>query len=152
MERFNSASEHVGWPYRTLVQQVIHAFFGKHRAFYIEAAIKDAEARGMQESDYYRILRDESEDELNRYISGRPGFGPAPLDPIEPISTSSEFKQKYNTITLSNYNYVLLRVARIVDTGPLTQVVSRIVDYHFSNYWESNYLFQIERDQACKFK
>lgn len=152
MRRFNEASEHVGWPYRTLAQQVIHAFLAKHRDFYTKAALKDAEARGMNESSYYQVLRDTSEDDLGRYISGRPGFGPAPLDPIDPIPTDSEFRQKYNTITISNYNYVLLKVARIVDTGPLTQVVSRIVEHHFDTYWESNYFIQIDRDQRCVFK
>lgn len=151
MERFTAASESLGWPYRSLAQQVIHAFFAKHRDFYANAAIKDAAARRMTEEDYYRVLRDKSEEDLGRYVSGRPGFGPAPLDPIEPIPTGEAFKQKYNTITLSNYNYALLRVSRIVDTAPLTQVVSRLVKYHFDNYWDTNYLPQINRDQACKF-
>lgn len=151
-ERFTAASETLGWAYRSLAQQVIHGFFAKHKGFYTEAALKDADARGMSESDYYQVLRDKSEDDLSRYVSGRPGFGPAPLDPIAPISTGPEYRQKYNTITLSSFNFCLLKVCRIVDTAPLTQVVSRIVHYHFDTYWETNYLPQIKADQACKFK
>ncbi|MBD2261120.1 hypothetical protein [Pseudanabaena sp. FACHB-2040] len=154
MERFNAASESLGWAYRSLAQQVIHGFFAKHKDFYIEAALKDAAARGMPEEDYYKVLRDGSEDDLARYVAGRPGFGPAPLDPVEPVPTGPEFRQKYNTISLSSYNYCLLKVCRIVDTGPLTQVVSRIVRYHFedSGYWEKNYLPQIAADKACRFR
>lgn len=153
-ERFTAASESLGWPYRTLAQQVIQAFFKKHRDFYVEAALKDAEARGMDESDYYQTLRDRSDDDLARYVRGRPGFGVAPLDPVEPIPTGGEFKQKYNTITLSNYNYVLLRVAKVIDAdnSSLTQVVSRMVKYHFDHYWVPNYEPQIELDQRCKFR
>jgi predicted DNA-binding protein len=153
-ERFTAASENLGWPYRTLAQQVIQAFFKKHRDFYVEAALKDAAARGMDEGDYYRVLRDVGEDSLVRYVSGKPGFGPAPLDPVEPIPTGEDFKQKYNTITLSSYNYVLLRVAKIADAdgSSLTQVISRMVKYHFDTYWASNYEPQILLDHACKFR
>jgi hypothetical protein len=151
-ERFETACEQMGWAYKALVQQCIHAFFKRNRDFYAEAAIKDCQARGMEESNYYRTLRDESEESLDRYVSGRPGFGSAPLDAVDPVATGDENRKRYGVITLSNYNSVLLKVCRVVDNGPMIQVISRIVKGHFNDYWDAQYRPQIERDRDCKFK
>lgn len=150
--RFDLACEELGWASKGLVTQCIQAYFKVNKDYYIEAALSDAKARGMAETDYYRILRDASEDDLNPYIAGRPAFGGTPLDPVPAVSTGEDNRKRYNTLTLSSYNLVLLRVARIVDMGPLVQVVSRIVKQHFDRYWESNYAPQIDLDKACTFK
>lgn len=151
-ERFDLASESLGWAYKSLAQQCIHAFFKVNREFYVNAALTDAEARGMTEVGYYMALRDGSEDDLDRYQAGRPGFGATPLDEVLDVATGVENRRRYNVITISNFNFVLLRVARIVDTGSMTQLVSRIIKQHFERYWEPNYKAQIDLDQACKFK
>ncbi|NET34456.1 MAG: hypothetical protein F6K19_20930 [Cyanothece sp. SIO1E1] len=149
-ERFDLACDQLGWASKSLVQQCIHAFFKKNRTFYAEAAIKDAEAREVNEVDYYRILRDETEEDLPRYTKGRPGFGITPLDDV-PFVEADQVKRRYNVITLSNYNFVLLRVARIIDTGPMIQLASRILQQHFGTYWTTNYQPQIKCDQTCSF-
>jgi hypothetical protein len=148
-ERFDLACEQLGWANKSLVQQCVHAFFAKHQGFYAESALKDLAAREMDEHDYYRILRDESEAKLPKYVKGRPGFGVTPLDEVD--SLDEGIQRTYNVVTLSNYNSVLLKVARIVDTGPMVQVVSRIVHHHFETYWETNYFPQIERDKKLIF-
>lgn len=150
-ERFETASDRIGWAYKSLAQQCIHAFFKKHQGFYVKAAKLDYTARGMDESDYYRTLRDGSEDDLKPYLSTRPDFGTAPLAAIPLVKTGEDTRQRYGVITLSDYNLVLLRVCQIVDMGPMSQVISRIVKLHFDEYWETNYLPQIELDDLCKF-
>ena len=117
--------------------------------FYSQAGIKDALARGIEVEEYYRTLRDQGELSLPSYVHGRPGFGVTPLDSIE--EPEQTFQRRYNKITLSNYNYVLIQVARIVDTGPMIGVASKILQHHFDTYWERNYLPQIDRDQRCSF-
>lgn len=151
--RYDLACDQLGWANKSLVQQCIHAFLGnkENRVLYAEAAIKDAEARGMDAAEYYRVLRDASEENLTRYTNGRPAFGATPLDRIPFLETTHSEKRRYNTITLSNYNFVLLRVARIIDTGPMVQLVSRILEHHFDVHWEKRYKPQIDRDTACSF-
>jgi hypothetical protein len=63
------------------------------------------------------------------------------------VDTAFKNKRRYGTIALGGFNFVLLRVAQLVDLGPQTQLISRIVKYHFDQYWETNYLPQIEFDE-----
>ena len=151
-KRFDIACDEIGWASISLVAQCCQAFLKVNREYYACSALIDCEARGMEESSYYQILRDGSEENLERYRAGRPAFGATPLDDIPDVQTGKETRVQYNTLALSGYNAVLLRVARIVDTGALSQLVSRIVKQHFEKYWESNYYPQIYLNQNCKFK
>lgn len=146
------ACEELGWNKSTIVKQCLHGFFRRDGAFYADAGILDAQSRGMSEEDYFKTLRDDSEDDLARYIAGRPGFGSSPIDAIDPVAQDANYKRTYNTIGLSAYNYVLLKVARIVDGGSMVQVVSRMLVKHLTDNWETIYQIQIDRDQNCRFK
>lgn len=146
------ACTELGWSKAAIAKQCLHGFFRRDGDFYANAALIDAKARGMSEEDYFKILRDGSEEDLDRYIDGRPAFGAAPIDEIAPIPSLSENRRSYNTIGLSAYNYVLLKVARIVDGGSMTQVISRMIVKHLDDHWEKSYFSQIERDRLCKFK
>lgn len=146
------ACDELGWNKSTIVKQCLHGFFHRHGEFYAKAGMIDAEARGMSEEEYFQTLRDRSEDDLKRYRQGRPGFGASPIDDILPIPTEPAFKRSYNTIGLSAYNYVLLKVARIVDGGSMVQTISRTIVKHLNDHWEATYQPQIDRDHKCKFK
>jgi hypothetical protein len=150
-ERFELACDRVGWALKNLAQQCIHAFLKKNQAYYIAAARLDYEARGMTESEYYLALRDGGEDDMKPYRSDRPKFDPSPLDTVPMVKTGKEYRRRYGVITLSGYNFVLLKVCQIVDRGPMIQVISRIVRQHFDDYWE-NYRAQIERDDKHRFE
>lgn len=147
-ERFDQACEEIGWALRTQAVQCLKAFSREHKDYYISCALMDAEARGMTQEEYYRVLRDEGADKLKSYIDMRPGFPPTPLDRIPPID---EIRQKYNKVSLTGYNLVLLRVAQIVDRGTMIQLVSRIIEYHFQKYWDLVYAPQIRLNQLCRF-
>lgn len=147
MARYNRVCTELHWADSGLLRQCISAFFKVHQGFYVEAGYKDLEARGMAVSDWYKTLRDGSIEDLPPYRRGRPIFGPTPLDPVPPVVTSVEGRRRYATISLGGFNLVLLRTAQLVDLGPLTQLVSRIVVYHFDTYWETNYLPQLEFDE-----
>jgi hypothetical protein len=151
-ERLMLACDELGWNKSAIVKQCLHGFFRRDGEFYADAGIIDAQARGMSEEEYFKTLRDSSEEDLQRYINGRPGFGASPIDLILPINSSVENKRSYNTIGLSAYNYVLLKVARVVDGGSMIQVVSRMIVKHLNDNWEKFYWPQIERDRLCKFK
>lgn len=145
------ACSELGWSKASILKQMLHGFMAVDGAFYANAGKLDAAARGMSEEDYFRTLRDLSEKQLPRYLEGRPAFGKAPIDEIDLIPPNDENRYRYNTISLSAYNCVLVKVAHIVDTGPLVQVVSRAIVKHLDDKWEKNYLPQIERDRLCKF-
>lgn len=151
-DKLSLACNELGWNKSLIVKQCLHGFFRRDGEFYADAGVIDAQARGMTQEEYFRILRDGSEDELSRYINGRPGFGASPVDLIPLVPSGAKNKRGYNIIGLSAYNYVLLRVARIVDGGSMIQVVSRIIVKHLNDNWEKSYLPQIERDRMCRFK
>jgi hypothetical protein len=150
-EKIELACSELGWSKASIIKQMLHGFMRRDGRFYAEAGIKDAAARGMSEEDYFKTLRDGKIEELSRYIAGKPGFGKTPIDDIPIIETTSETKYRYNLVGLSAYNYVLVRVAQIVDTEPLVQVISRMIVKHLSDNWEASYQPQIERDKQCKF-
>ena len=150
--RFDTVCDELGWPSKGLVSQCCQAFFKVNRDYYAQAAIADCKARGMKETDYYKALRDGSEDDLSPYLVERPLFGANPLATVPAVPTGKDNKRRYNTLTLSGYNATLLKVAQIVDMGSLTMLVSRIVKQHFEGYWEKIYTPQLELDKACKFK
>jgi hypothetical protein len=145
------ACSELGWSKASILKQMIHGFMAVDGVFYARAGILDAEARGMKEEDYFRTLRDGTDEDLSRYIAGRPAFGKAPIDDIDLVPAIDENKHRYNIIGLSAYNYVLLRVAQIVDGGAMVQVVSRMIVKHLQDKWGTNYQPQIDRDQRCKF-
>lgn len=151
-QRFNLASDRIGWANKNLVQQCVAAFFKKNRGYYINAAKLDHAARGMTETEYYSELRDGSIEGLLPYKGQRPDFGTAPLDSVPDIPTLKENKQTYGVVRFSDYNSVLFKVTLIVDRGAMIQVLSRIIKQHFDNYWDSNYGIQIALDDARKFE
>jgi hypothetical protein len=147
MSRYDRACKLLHWSESGLVRQAIAAYFKVHLDYYVECSYRDLEAREMAVEDWYTTLRDKSIEELPRYKRGRPAFGATPLDTISPVDTGFKNKRRYGTISLGGFNFVLLRVAQLVDLGPQTQLISRIVKYHFDQYWETNYLPQIEFDE-----
>jgi hypothetical protein len=98
-------------------------------------------------SDWYKALRDGSEDDLRPCLAGRPAFGATHTVP--PVPTGAENKRLYNTLSVGGFNLVLLKSCKLVDLGPMSQVVSRIVAQHFDRYWATNYAPQLEFDATC---
>jgi hypothetical protein len=150
-KRIELACDELGWNKSAIVKQMLHGFFHRDSAFYARAGLLDAEARGMSEEDYFNCLRDRSEDELHPYAGDRPLFGQSPIDTVPTLPTDESLKRKYNTIGLSAYNYVLLKVARVVHHDSFVQIVSRMIVKHLNDNWDTVYQPQIDRDQHSKF-
>jgi hypothetical protein len=150
--RFSTACEQLGWPNKSLVQQCIHAFFRKHQAYYAEAGIQDAAARGLTPADLYEALWSDQDEALPPYFGQRPDFGSSPITTTPPVAATQSNRRMYNVITLSDYNCVLLKVAKIVELENWPGLVSRILAYHFQHYWESNYQPQIQLHESRSFR
>lgn len=148
-ERFVSASESLGWAKKSLAQQVIHSFFSKHNDYYCRAALADAKARDMSESDYYQCLYEDIG--LADYHGARPAFGQSPLDTVPDVAATSENRQHYNTITCGDFYYVMFQVALIVERAKPVPLVSRIVAWHINQYWKDRYQPQIDHHTQMKF-
>lgn len=147
--RYDQACVGLHWSSKDLVKQCIQAFFEANRDYYVDCAYEDCGARGMSVSDWYKTLRDGSDDDLRPYLAGRPAFGATPLDTVPPVPTGAENKRLYNTLSMGGFNLVLLKTCKLVDLGPMSQVVSRIVSQHFDRYWATNYAPQLEFDAMC---
>lgn len=147
--RYDQVCVGLHWSAKDLVRQCVQAFFKVNQRFYAECAYKDCAARGMEVSDWYQTLRDGFEEDLRPYVAGRPAFGATPLDTVAPVPTGAEHKRLYNTLSMGGFNLVLLKTCKIVDLGPMSQVVSRIVKHHFDRYWETNYAPQLKFDETC---
>ncbi|MEM9906906.1 MAG: hypothetical protein AAF921_17950 [Cyanobacteria bacterium P01_D01_bin.44] len=149
--KFELACDRLGWQSKNLLQQIVHSFFARHRDYYCRAAIADAKAREMTEQPYYETLKGGSEEDLNRYIGQRPNFGPSPLATVPDPIANKETRRRYNLLTLGDFNYVLLKVAMIVERASIVELTSRITLWHFNEYWEKLYLPQIQHDEQRRF-
>lgn len=150
-QRITLACDELGWNKSAIVKQMLHGFFRRDGKFYAEAGIMDAAARGLTEEEYFNCLRDEGEEALRPYTGDRPLFGQSPIDATPPLPTDDSLKRKYNVIGLSAYNFVLLKVAKIVHRDSFVQVVSRMIVKHLNDNWEAVYQPQIDRDRTSKF-
>lgn len=151
-QRFVAACDQLGWARKSLVQQCIQSFFTEHRPFYCNAAIADAEARGIKQSEYYSLLRNGDEGNLPDYLKLRPSFGESPIATTPPVPTDTGNRRRYSIVTMGDFNYVLLKVAKLIENDSWAGITSRIVSWHFSNYWESVYLPQIAMDEKRTFE
>ena len=148
--RFDLAGQELSWAAKTQMQQCIKAYFRENLEAYLRYAEMDYKARGMTEKTYFSILLERNEDDLAPYINDRrPVFGSTPLAEIPSITG---LKIRVDTISSSAQNLVFLRVAKIVDDVPLTQIISKIIDQHFMKHWDSNYWPHIRRGQLRKFR
>jgi hypothetical protein len=150
-QRILLACEELGLSKSAIIKQMLHGFMRRDGAFYARAGIMDAEARGMSEGAYFDCLRDGADEALRPYTGSRPLFGQSPIDAIPLLPTDEKLKRTYNTVGLSAYNYVLLKVARIVHNDSFVQIISRMIVKHLADNWESVYQPQIERDRQSKF-
>lgn len=153
-EKLMKACEELGYNKSSILKNALQGFFrrDRNRDFYINAAVADAKARGITSSQHFVILRDQSEDDLPPYLDTFPLFGQSPIDTIPPLPVDERFRRKYNTIELSRYNFVLLRVAHIVHRDSYPQIIGRMVKSHLIDNWESAYLPQIIRDEKDDYR
>lgn len=141
------ACDELGYDKSSIVKNALQGFFKRYRDFYVNAGLADAEARGISSSQHFMILRDKAEEDLPQYIKALPLFGQSPIDTIPPLPQDEKLRRKYNTIKLSAFNYVLLRVAHLVHRDSYPQMVGRMVRSHLQDNWVDAYLPQIERDK-----
>jgi hypothetical protein len=150
-QRIMLACEELGLSKSAIVKQMIHGFLSRDGEFYACAGVMDAQARGMTEADYFNCLRDGIDEALRPYSETRPLFGQSPIDTIPLLPTDEKLKRTYNTVGLSAYNYVLLKVARIVHNDSFVQIISRMIVKHLADNWTTVYQPQIDRDRQSKF-
>jgi hypothetical protein len=150
-ERLDLLCTEFGWQKKTILRRCIHGFFQRHQNFYAQAALTDAQARGISAADYFQILRDKKIEDLPPYPKGKLlVFGLSPLTKYPLVPTQSDFRHPYNEVALSAYNYVLFRTALIVERLPQNQVIGKMIVKHFEDDWPV-YEARMQRDRDCQF-
>jgi hypothetical protein len=143
--------EEFGWHKKTILRRCIHGFFQRYDTFYADAAILDARSRQISEQTYFEILRDQTPADLPPYPKA--GFlqaGASPLADYPLIPKTKEFRRPYNDIALSAYNYVLFRVALMVENVPQNQLIGKMILKHFDDDW-AVYEARMAKDRAGEF-
>lgn len=157
-ERFDLATDRIGWSKKKFIQQISHAHFGINRDYYATCALQDAAARNMDEVAFYQALYDGGSPDPNKnrlllpYVSERPLFEPAPLSTVPDVVAGEENARKFNLIDFSDHYFVLMQVALIVDRGSMRQFVSRMLSHHFDTYWDKSYASQLALFEAKRFR
>ncbi|MEM8610459.1 MAG: hypothetical protein AAGF93_00460 [Cyanobacteria bacterium P01_H01_bin.105] len=137
-----------GWTQTGFVNWAIADFFRVNIDYYLEAGKLDAEARGYQgfEGDYYQDLL---EDNLEPWANGlRPRFEDSPLRQIVDAKEARKNQHRLKQIRVSEYNAALIRLALEIDDLTLIQLTSRIVIWHFWEYWDAKGGYQWQIDGA----
>jgi len=147
-----TACDELGYNKSSILKNALQGYFKRYRDFYVNAGILDAKARGITSSEHFITLRDASEDALPHYLDSLPLFGQSPIDTIAPIPNEEGNKRKYNIVELSAFNFVLLRVGKIVHRDSYSQMVGRMVKVHLIDNWESVYLPQMARDVSNDYQ
>lgn len=131
-EMLDLAWIHLGYSPRMIAKNCLQGFFARNKAYYIEAAIRDAESRGISQSEHYKILREGGD--LPRIIEA----ADHPASPIAwvPDLVNTENKRRYNSLELSWYNYTLLQMAVLLDGGSLPSVISKCIYAHLGESYE----------------
>lgn len=146
-EKFDASCEELGWNKKTFLTQLLHSFGSRYIDYYREAAELDAIARGFEShcGDYYDLLSNWGD--LPKYVQVQPPFTPSPLAEIPDIPTGKENRRTFSYISCSGANSAILRIATIVERSSPPQTISRIMEWHYGEYWGKGYLRQIESDR-----
>jgi hypothetical protein len=146
-EMYEASCKELGWNRKTLLTQLLHSFGSRHLAYYQEAAEMDAIARGFDshKGEHYQLLRDWGD--LPQYVGSQPPFRPSPLVNIPPVPTTKEGRKSFRSINCSGRNSAILHLATIIERSNVPQTMSRIMLWHFSEYWGRGYITQLESDQ-----
>ncbi len=127
------------------ISQIISEYFTREKKYYVEALRLDAHARNLREQDYAKILVEQDEKLLPRYVTDRPIFKSSPIAMIPDVEGN---RRIVNYIMLNRRNTCLLRIASIIERARMSQLVGRLIIEHFRQNWDSVYLpqFKFEED------
>lgn len=148
-ERIRQVIDLTGDSEKGLIGQIVRGFFKREQQYYVAALRQDAAARGLDQQAYAAILVAGEEKNLPSYQGERPIFSPSPIAHIPDVEGETK---GVNYLFLNKRNRCLLKVARIVDGGSMTQLVSRIIIDHFRVHWEKTYLPQLVFEENLLFE
>jgi hypothetical protein len=96
---------HLGYSSRSIAKNALQGFFAREKQYYIEAALRDANSRGISQQEHYKILRDGGK--LPRI--NNPANHPASPIAWVPDLVIPANKRRYSSIEMSAFNYTLLQ-------------------------------------------
>ncbi len=154
----------LGWKQKALFNHHTGSFCAVYHQLYRVIAEVDAIARGFiqHQGDHFRALVD-WDSELPPYVSGvpdyaglvvEPGFiaragldampgyfdqsGVNPLGLVTPPPNVNTNRRRFTkTIEISEYNAVILRLAMVLGGYNMSELMTRLITWHFARYWTS---------------
>ena len=144
-DRYEAARSATGWSKSALLAHSGHTFVEAYLDYYQKAAELDAKYRGFEqhEGEHYRLLSDWQS--LPAYKESRPQFDPSPLERL-PDPVVSLDRVSFTRFRCSSRDAACLHLAMIIERTNVQVLMTKILRWYYSNYWESNYLMQIESD------
>ncbi len=145
-ERYETAIAACGWQSTYLFSQFLSSFAGKNIDYYRAALKTAAAAMDIHPKELYNLCRSAEEVEFPQYVKETPEYGESPLNSVVAIETGMEQRRRIGRFKASGRNAVVLRLAAIVERQSTPLTLSRIVNWHFANYWNRSYGPQITND------
>ena len=151
-EKLAAVDDSLGWNKPNFFNQCLSSFAARNADFYQEALEQAAAAMEVEEGDLYNLLRDGREPEIPPYKTAEPDYGVTPLSAVVNVSTEPGDRFRLSPFDCSGRNVVTLRLAALVQKDSAVLTLSRIIRWHFDNYWAKAYATQIENDLNRKLK
>lgn len=126
-----------------LITQFIRGWLGKNRVFCLDLAESDADARGMEFSNWAEFVHGES---IRKLPPFKTKFQPpsSPLTSINLVAKEELVRRKVNNITLGVQNLILFKLVEdYYYRGKTIDFVSDIVADHLDRLWEPLYASQV---------
>lgn len=148
--KYQAAITACGWQGTYLFNQFLSSFAGRNLDYYRQVLATAAAAMNLEQAKLYNLLRSPEEPELPNYAEAMPNYGTSPLASVVNVTANQADKRRLGRFKCSGRNAVVLRLAALVErqSSPLT--LSRIIDWHLSEYWEKIYAPQLENDFNSK--
>ncbi len=145
-ERYQIAFAACGWQSTYLINQFLSSFAGKNIDYYRTAFEKAATAMQVDPKELYKLCRAAEEPELPPYKTAQPNYGSSPLASVVGVQTGAEYRHRIGKFKCSGRNAVVLRIAAHIERESTPLTLSRVMSWHFANYWDKAYAAQIQND------
>lgn len=128
-----------------MLSHIAHTFSAVHLTYYQQAAELDAVFRGFKQhkGEHYQLLRNWQT--LPPYEVQRPHFPPSPLERVPDPDFSLE-RMSFTKFRCSGRDATVLHLAMLIERTNIQILMTRILRWYYSSYWESAYLIQLESD------
>lgn len=150
--RYQASIDALGWQSTYFFNQCLSSFVGRNLEYFRERLATAADAMGIAPAELYEILRSEGEPEdLPAYVKPRPNYGDSLLANQIVVVATSDLKRRIGNFKASGRNVVGLRLLAFIERESTALTFSRVINWHYQNYWTHSYGPQMKNDILSQF-